>query len=107
MHSDVNSVIRQSLGGSCERNQGRDTATGKEDLAILAGQISVQVGIFCSHVAINDDGVPIVTYFGLRRAAGGVAVADNFGIVAIDASGVRQFTNGIMAYPCKPFAKAD
>lgn len=107
MNRDVNAIICQPLGGSSERNQGRDTAICKEDLAVLACEIGVQAGIIRGCVAVNYPGVPVVTYFGLWRAGSGVTVADNPCIIAIDESGVRQFTNGIVTYAREPFAKAD
>ena len=107
MHRNVDAVVCQPLGGSFERNQRGDTATGKENLAILACEVSVQTGILRSCVAVNYHGVPVVTYFGLRRAGGGVAVTDNFGVDAIDPSGKWQFTNGTVTYASEPFAKAD
>lgn len=107
MNRDVDAVICQPLGGSCERNHGGDTAVGKEDLAILAGEIGVQAFPLGGSVGVDCDGVPVVTYFGLWRTGGGVAVADDFCIVAIDPKAIRQFTYGIVAYARKPFAKAD
>lgn len=107
MNRNVDAIVCQPLGGCCDRNQGADTAVGKEDLAILAGEVCVQVCILGGSVGINCDGVPVVTYFGLWRTGGGVAVSDDFSIVAIDASGVWQFTNGIVTYAREPFAKAD
>lgn len=106
MNRDVDTVVSKPLSGCCERNQGRDTAVGKEDLAILAGEICVQAFILGGRVAVDGDWVPVVTHFRFWRSAGVVAIADDFGVVAIDTCGERQFTNGIMAYPCEPPAEA-
>lgn len=107
MHSDVNSVVCQPLSGCCERNQRRNTAIGKEDLAILACEIGVQAFILCGSVGVDCYRVPVVTHLWFWRAGSGVTVAYNLCIVAIDPSGKRQFTNGIVAYAREPFAKTD
>lgn len=106
MNCDVDAVVCKTLGSCCDRNQGADTAVSKEDLAILAGEVGVQVCILGGPVGVYCDGVPVVTYFGFWRTGSGVAIADDFGIVAIDPKAIRQFTNGIMAYPCEPLAEA-
>lgn len=106
MNRDVDAVVCQPLGCCSDRNQGADTAVGKEDLAILAGEVCVQVCILGGPVGVYCDGVPVITHLRFWRAGSGVTVADNLCIVAIDPKAIRQLTNGIMAYPCEPFTEA-
>lgn len=105
-YRDVDSVVCQPLDGCFERNQGRDATACKEDLAILASDVSVQAFILGGHVAVNDDGVPVVTHLGFRCSGSVVAVAYDFGVATTDTCGKRQFTNGIVAYACVPLAEA-
>lgn len=106
MYCYVDAVVCQPLGGCCDRNQGADTAVGKEDLTILACEIGVQTCIFGGRVGVDDHGVPVVTHFRFLRSRWRVGIANDFGVGAIDPSGIRQFTNGIMTYPCEPLTEA-
>lgn len=106
MNRYVDAVVCQPLGGCCDRNQGADTAVGKEDLAILAGEICVQAFPLGGSVGVDYNRVPVVTHLWFWRAGSGVAVTDNLCVVAIDPKAIRQLTNGIMAYPCEPFTEA-
>lgn len=106
MHRDVDSIFRKPLDSGGKRNQGGDSAAGEEDLSILAGEVRVQAFILGGRVAVDDHGVPVVAHLGFWCTGGIVAIADDFGLVSVDTCCVRQFTNGVMAYACKPLAEA-
>lgn len=106
MHRDVDIILCKPLNGGINRNQGSDSASLQSSLAVFAGDIGINAGVFLIIEFIKIYRIPVIADRRFLCSGRGIGVADDVRRSAVYLKTIGQLSDGTIAYACEPLAVA-